>query len=353
VVVEPRVLAEPPGAWEALVAGDACATAAHRWALTCILASTHPGYEPAFVAVMEGDRLAGGAPLVIERRAGFHWIHVLPFLLPGAPLAVDGARREVDAAVARGIGELARERRAVGGEWSLYRTCAAPPDAETLAPAGGETRMVETAVVDLSAGLSAAWAAMERKTRQAIRGAREAGLLFAEEPDALAEAYLFYLRQSRAWAGHRPRPIELSRRLLAAPAAGAARGADAAVGGPLARLFTVRDGRGLLSAVVALDHPREVMLWWSGTHPDARGRDAFTLLLGSVVEWAAHQGRARVNLGASGGLPAVAAFKRALGATAVRHPIQWLDARHATIGGRLLAGAQAMVRRGRARGATG
>jgi GNAT superfamily N-acetyltransferase len=56
------------------------------------------------------------------------------------------------------------------------------------------------------------------------------------------------------------------------------------------------------------------MPWWSGTHPDARGREAATLLLGSVVEWAAGAGRARVNLGGSAGLPALAAFKRALGA---------------------------------------
>jgi hypothetical protein len=71
--------------------------------------------------------------------------------------------------------------------------------------------------------------------------------------------------------------VELSRRLLAPPAA-----ESPGAGGPLARLFTVRDGRGLLSAVLALDHPREMMPWWSGTHPDARGREAASLLLASV-----------------------------------------------------------------------
>ena len=326
------------------MANDPCATPAHRFGLCRALAETLPGMEARFVAAFEPGGLCGGAPLVIERRAGFHWIHALPFLLPAAPLAAPGVRRDVDAAVARGIGELARELRAVGGEWSLYRSGAEPPDAQALAPAGGETRLVETAVVDLAHGLPAAWAAMDRKTRQTIRAARESGLVFAEDPEALAEAYALYLRQSRAWLGARPRPLELSRRLLLA-------GDGAAADGPLGRLFTVSDRRGLLSAVLALDHPKETLLWWSGTHPDARARQAFTLLLGSVVEWAANAGRERVNLGASAGLPLVSAFKRALGARDVRHPVQWLDARHATAAGRLLARAQAALRSGRARGA--
>jgi len=92
------------------------------------------------------------------------------------------------------------------------------------------------------------------------------------------------------------------------------------------------------------------MPWWSGTHPDARGRQAAVFLLASVVEWAAHAGRARVNLGGSAGLPALAAFKRALGAATVLHPVLWLDARHATPAGRMIAAAQAALRRRRARG---
>jgi GNAT superfamily N-acetyltransferase len=350
-VLEARVLPEPPTGWEALAAADPCATAAHRARFAPTLARSLPGMEPCFVAVEREGRLVGGAPVVIERHAGFHWIHALPFLLPGAPLAVPGERESVDASVASAVASLQRELRAVGGEWSLYRPGAAPVAPGALEAVGGETRVVESAVVDLSRGLEAAWARMERRTRQAIRAAREHGLTFGEEPDALPEAYALHVRQARAWSGHRPRPIELSRRLLAAapPESGAGGGAqDLRV--PLARLFTVRDGRGLLSAVLALDHPREPMLWWSGTHPDARGRQAFTLLLGSVVEWAARAGCRRVNLGASAGQPAVAAFKRSLGAQGVAAPVRWLDARHATPLGRLLAAAQAGLRRGRARG---
>jgi hypothetical protein len=323
------------------VAADPCATPAHRAGLCEALAHTLPAMEVRFVVVERGGGLVGGAPLVIARRAGFHWIHALPFLLPGAPLAAPGMRAEVDAAIGCAIGGLQRGLRAVGGEWSLYRPGEAGPAASALEHVTGETRTAESAIVDLAGGIDGVRARMERKTRQAVRAARASGLAFAEEPDALGEAYAFYARQAREWRGHRPRPIELSRRLLE-------RGAD---GAPLARLFTVRDRRGLLSATLVLDHPREAMPWWSGAHPDARGREAATLLLGSVVEWAAGAGRARVNLGGSAGLPALTAFKRALGAATVVHPVRWLDARHAAPAGRWLAAAQAALRRGRARGA--
>lgn len=334
------------------MAADPCATAAHRWHLCSILAQALPAMESRFVAVEREGRLVGGASVAIERRAGFHWIHSLPFLLPGAPLADEGARCAVDAAVARTLGALQRERRAVGGEWSLYRFREPPPAPEVIEAVSGETRMAETAVVDLADGLEAAWSRMERKTRQAIRGARAAGLAFAEEPEALPEAYALYARQARSWRGHRARPVELSRRLLSPPAAAGAGsgGATPGAAAPLARLFTVRDARGLLSAVLALDHPRELMPWWSGTHPDARGREAAVLLLASLVEWAARAGRSRVNLGGSAGLATVAAFKRALGATTVCYPVRWLDARHASPAGRMIAAAQATLRRRRARG---
>jgi hypothetical protein len=341
---EARVVPEAPAGWESLVAADPCATAAHRAGTCAAFAHTLPAMASRFVVVERDGRLLGGAPLVIARLAGFRWIHALPFLLPGAPLAVQGAREEVDAAVARALGALQRELRVVGGEWSLYRPREAPPAPAALEAVSGETRIAETAVVDLAGGIEGAWARMERKTRQAIRGARSRGLEFAEEPEALSEAYALYARQARGWRGHRARPVELSRRLLA-PAA-----VDNACG-PLARLFTVRDGRGLLSATLVLDHPREAMAWWSGTHPDARGKEAAVLLLATVVEWAAREGRERVNLGGNAGLPALAHFKRALGAATVRHPVRWLDARHATAAGRMLAATQAALRRRRARGA--
>ena len=99
-----------------------------------------------------------------------------------------------------------------------------------------------------------------------------------------------------------------------------------------------------LDTRACLFSPREAMAWWSGTHPDARGKEAAVLLLATVVEWAAREGRERVNLGGSAGLPALAQFKRALGATTVRHPVRWLDARHATGVGRWLAAAQAAAK---------
>jgi hypothetical protein len=121
----------------------------------------------------------------------------------------------------------------------------------------------------------------------------------------------------------------------------------------VARLFTVRDGRGLLSAALVLDHPREALVWWSGTHLEGRSRHAFASLLVSIAEWAAAAGRERLNLGASPGLGAVAAFKRSLGARAVAYPVRWMRFEPTAWPGRWLAAAQDRIRRGRHRGVDG
>jgi CelD/BcsL family acetyltransferase involved in cellulose biosynthesis len=181
---------------------------------------------------------------------------------------------------------------------------------------------------------------VDRKSRQEIRQAGER-LVLAQEPDALEEAYALHLAQSRTWHAHRPLPLELSRRLLA----------DAGDGlGAVARLFTARRGGALVCATLVLDHPREAMPWWSGADPEARRLHAFPCLLWAVVEWAHGAGRARVNLGASGDLDAVSAFKDSLGARMERYPVRWFDSASASAPGRALAALQRRVRAGRPRG---
>jgi hypothetical protein len=279
---------------------------------------------------------------VIRRQAGFHWIHAMPSLLTAAPLAVVGSHAAVDLAVGEALAALQRELGAVGGEWCCYRPSDPPVDRAALERPGGETRMLEASLIELERGAGAPLARVDRKTRRDLRQARDAGLTFAEAPEQLAEAYALHLAQSRAWRGHRPLPLELSRRLLGVGGAGT----------PLARLFVVRDGRGLLAATFALDHLRETLVWWSGMHKDGRARHAFPLLMWSVVEWAAARGRARVNLGASAGLDAVADFKDSLGARPFAYPVRWLDAHAAPGAGRLVHAAQGWLRRGRHRGAS-
>jgi hypothetical protein len=335
-----RCLDGPPAGWSDLLATDPGATPAHRPALWGALAAVLPGMSVRFVAVEEAGAFAGGMPVLVERRAGFHWLHALPLLLPGTPLARAGAHTRVDAAAAASLAALQRDLGAVGGEWSLYRPAGPAVATEALEVPTGETRVLEAAVVDLGAGLDPAFARVDRKTRQEVRQAR-ARLAFAEEPGALAEAYALHVAQSRGWSGHRPLPLELSRRLLEPAADGL---------GPAARLFTARRRSDLLCAVLALDHPRETMPWWSGAHADARREHAFGLLLWSVVEWAHAAGRARVNLGASAGSGPVAAFKDSLGAASIRHPVRWLDARAAAPPGRWLAALQRRVRARRPRG---
>lgn len=326
--------------WDALLEADPNATGAHRPELWAALAGGRAGDAVRFLAVERDGRLVGGAGLVIERRAGLAWLHALPSLLPGTPLAAPGRHAEVDAAVGGALAALQRALGAAGGEWALYRPAGPEVRPAALAAASGETRVLETGLIDLEGGLDAAWRRVDRKTRQDIQRARRAGVTFAEDPGALPEAWALHLSQARAWRGNRPPPLELSRRLLA----------PAGAPGPLARLFTVRDRRGLLAATLALDGGRETMPWWSGSHRDARARGVMALLFWSVAEWAAAAGRTRVNLGASTGLDAVAAFKRALGARGCRYPVRWLDASHAPRPARWVAALQSRVRRGRARG---
>lgn len=299
--------------------------------------------SPRYLAVERHGTLCGGMPVVLQRRAGFHWIHAMPALLSGAPLALPGMGPEVDLACARGLDALAGEVGAVGGAWSVYRPVGAAVAAEALAVVAGETRRFEAACVALTGGLDPLLQRMDRKTRKEMRQARDRGLRVEGDDGALVEAYALYRAQARSWSSHRAVPIELLRRLLAARSAGP-------ITAPVARLFTVRDGGGLLAATLALDSAQETMLWWSGSHPGARAAHAFPLLLWSVMEWAHAQGRARVNLGASAGLDPLLAFKESLGALPFPYLVRWLDARHAHGLGRGVAWLQARMRRGRPRG---
>lgn len=302
------------------------------------------GMEPRWLVVERDGVEIGGLPVVVQRRGGFHWIHALPAMLPAPPVAADGRREEVDRAAARAIEALAGELGVVGGTWSLYRAGAPAFPEDVLREVGGETRRFEAAHVPLAPGWDALLQRMDRKTRKEMRQARERGLTVVEDDAALPEAYALYRAQAKAWPRHRPVPLEVLRRLLA-PDLGPRADADRA-----ARLFAVRSPRRLLAAALALDGARETMLWWSGSHPGARGAHAFPLLLGGVIEWAHARGRARVNLGASAGLEPLHAFKGSLGAETFTYPVRWLDARHAHGAGRAVGWLQNRLRRGRPRG---
>jgi hypothetical protein len=334
-----RWLAAPPPQWAALVAADPQATPGQHPALARAFAAAMPGMTARFLAVEREGVLCGGMPAVVQRRAGFHWVYSMPALLAGAPLAVAGEREAVDLASGAALAALTAELGAVGG----YRPGAPPPSDDALERVGGETRRFEASVIPLERGLEPLLQRMDRKTRKEMRLARDRGLALEQDAGALEAAYALYQAQARAWKAHRLVPLELLRRLLGA-------GESSEGLPPVARLFVIRDARGLLAATLALDSPRELQLWWSGTHPEARALHAFPLLLWSVVEWAHAAGRARVNLGASADRGAILAFKESLGADACGYPVRWFDARHAPPLGRAVARLQARVRRGRPRG---
>jgi hypothetical protein len=330
-------LDRPPDGWDHLVREDRNAGPGHDPALVRAVTAVLPELAPAFLAVEEGGALMGGMPVVVARRAALHWIHALPFTLPCAPLATGGAHDRVDRLVAEALEARARDLRAVGGEWIVHRPAGPPIDRGALERLSGETRTTSTAVVDLSGGAAQAWRSVERGTRHEVSAARARGLSCAEEPAALDEAYGLYAAQAKQWGGHRLRPLALLERLL--------EGRE-----PAARLFTVRDGGGLLAAVLTLMGRHEWMPWWSGAHPEARRRHAFALLLWSVAERAAAAGCIRLNLGGSAGRESVAAFKQALSARDEQVWMRWIAPVHAGAIGRAVAGLQARLRTGRARG---
>jgi len=329
-----------PSGWRELVAADPSASPSHRPEVWSALAAAGAGLEWRVLVLREAGELTAGVPVVIQRRGPFRWLHALPWLLPGAPLARPGAHARTDALLARAFAALARQQHAVGGAWSWYRPEGPEPEPEALAHVPGETRRFECALLPLLGGVTALRAGMARKQRQALERVLARRAEFADEPRALDEAYALHVAQSAHWPGHRPLPLELSRRLLK-PGAGE----------PVARLFTLRESGELLSATLALDGPHETFVWWSGTHPNARRAGAFARLLWSVAEWAAVRGRRRLDLGASTGLPQVASYKASLGATSLAYPVRWLDASNAGWAGRQLARLQRHVRRGRALGA--
>ena len=331
-----------PAGWDALLAADPSASPSHRPEVWECLAATIPGCEwRLLVHRSEAGVLVAGAPLVLARRGPFRWLHALSWLLPAPPLAMPGTHAAADAVLALAFAAFAREQRAVGGEWSLYRPEGPAPADAVLASVPGETRWFEAALLRLEHGLEPVLRRMSRKQRQALEHARGRGYAFTDDPAGLDEAHALHLAQARAWRGYQPLPLDVSRRLLHA------RGEA-----PVARLFTLRSARGLVSATLALDSHHETFVWWSGTSPEGRRAHAFPLLLWCICEWAAARGRRRLNLGASTGLPHVAAFKDALGAEAFRYPVRRLDASASGWTGRAIAALQRAVRRGRPLGET-
>lgn len=326
-----------PGGWDALLAHDRNASPAQRAGFVRAVAATCPGFEAAFLAIEHGGALHAGTPVLFERRAGLRWLHALPWLLPGTPLCNGDTHTVVDARIADALADVP----CVGGEWVIHRPHGPAPEPTVPGRIPGETRRLETALVDLTAGPEVALRRLDRHARQELAVARRRGLVVREDPARLEEAYALHGRQALGWGGHRPPPLELLRRLLGQPG-----DPD-----PLARLFAVQDGKGTLATVLVLVHRHEWFAWWSGTHPDARRHHGFAFLLWEVAMQAAAAGASRFNLGSSAGLSGVEGFKRSLGAHIVPTPVRWIAPHGTGVVGRALGALQDRVRRGRDRGA--
>ena len=325
---------DPPPGWSALLAADQGAGPSHLPELWNTLVACAREWSARYLVVEEGRALLGGVPVMVLERGGLRWIHVLPWALPGAPLARDGAHARVDRAVAEAIAALQREPGTVGGGWTPLRAEGPAVEAEAIACVAGESRALETTLIPCAQEPG-------RSLRFELRAAHAEGLAFREEPEGLETVVALHRRQARDWDASGAVPFELSRRLLAA--AGAA-------GEPVARLFTVRDARRVLAGVFCLDHPREILAWWSGARDEARARHAGPFLYGSLLAWGRARGRERLNMGGSGRLEGALAFKRHLGGRSVRYAMRWLAPAPGTALSGAVAALQRVARRRRFRG---
>ncbi len=329
-----RWLPGPPPRWQELLEGDPNASFAHAAGFVRTLAEVLPGHEARFLGVEENGELQGGMALLVERRGAWSWWRAMPFLLPGAPLARPGRHALVDAACARALDEALRGSRALGGEWVGYRPWGEPL-VGALAAVPGETRTFTAFRVDLSRGLEAARARMDRETRRGILRIHERGLRVGPEAAALEEGYALHRAQARAWPGHRPIPLELARRLLALEGCA---------------FLAARQGDTLAAGVLALAARQEAFVWWSGARPETRASHAYAALLWGAAQWAAARGCRSLNLGASAGREPVEVFKLGLGATPFDYPVRWLAPPRPGVVARAYLVAQAWRRRGRHRG---
>jgi hypothetical protein len=331
-----RLTPEPPAQWDALLHADPSSSPSQRSGLLAAIAAVLPGYAVEYLIAEDAAGLAGGMAFGVQSVAGAQWLYALPLTLPGAPVARPADRAAVDAALSAALAERAGAPHVAGGAWIGYRPGAPLATADLERPVG-ETRRLTASVIELKGGGAKAWDSDKRERRE-LRRAALAGIRCEEDPAALDACYALHARQARGWPGHRPVPLALLRRLLAAPRAGEI---------PLARLFTARSATRLLSGLVVLDHAHETLAWWIGTHPAAREVAASRALLVWAVGWATRLGRRRFNLGGSAGLSGVQSFKHSMGAREIAYPVRWLAPSHRSVRVRLLAAVQRRTRRGR------
>src|SRR5262249_12569913 len=128
-----------PDGWTALLAADPSASPSHRPEVWAALAAVIPGFEWRLLALAAGGRAVAGGRRVLARGGRSRGLQALPWLLRARPIAEPGAHAAADLGLGAAFAGLARERRVVGGEWSLYRPEGPAPAAAALAGVPGET----------------------------------------------------------------------------------------------------------------------------------------------------------------------------------------------------------------------
>lgn len=284
----------------------------------------YPRFEPGYTLLWQGDKVTGFLPWIRARQYGFRELLSMPFGTYGGPVLSPHADPRGIRALAADFRARAREARTVRFDLILPR----PPAEQRVAleeELGGAAAEASALVLDLTPGAEVLWRGYRQQLRRSVRRAQDAGVTVVDETDtaesadrAWDEFFRLYSEQSQThdvtWH-HSRRCLDAVRKHL---------GGDA-------RVWLARHQGRVVAGQLALAGPDgELILWLSGSLPQARPVYAFHLLVHRVVEHAAAAGLARCNFGSSMSKSGVEEFKRSFG-TEERpllrfyHQPRWVD----------------------------
>lgn len=261
-----------------------------------VLEGSRLGYRCTSVKVDLGE-MEVFIPFAEHRRFGLALCQSMPFGTYGGPL-ITSSRPDADAeACGRRLVAALKSRQRLG-----YLAVTPGPHPHLALPSPHQT--YETDILDLAAGADALWKGFEKDARNQVRQAERAGVAVSvDNSEAGFRAYYEMLEASARRWGLRgaDKPWSLFEAICRFAREDAV------------RLWLARvDGRPAAGALVF--YGRGEVFYWSGAmHDEFRRARANNLIQWRVIEHAATSGYTDYNMGASGELGGVRAFKKQFG----------------------------------------
>ncbi len=273
-----------------------------RWTET--LSRAFPGLRSRYLIAREGNRLTGVLPYTLKRKLGLDQVLSSPFGTHGGPLTADGPTAS---RLAEAFHKRATRPTVVRCELTVFDPSSELTEA--LRPSLGTWfQEFQTHVIDLTPGHEELWLhRYRRNTRNCVRMAERAGLLYTVERDEAALAFLArtHAEQAEAWTGIPPVPLEALRVVMDAY------GNDARI------LVGRREGEPVCAILMLEQSGRETHAWVSGAVPEARPLRAYHGLIDATIKDACSRGVAAYHFGGSGRKEKLEFFKETFAAKPV------------------------------------